>query len=303
MGPILRPEMGHPWMVSHIAVPTVENLGKGDVRVYFCSRDDQNRSRIGYAELNLKDPENITYITPEPILGVGELGAFDDSGVTPTWVIEKDKKKYLFYVGWSQSITVRFQLAVGLAVSNISNNGRITFRRYSRAPILERIAKDPLLTATLSILEKSHGGYSMWYISGDSWFEQQGETFPQYNVKYAESADAISWLRSGHACINYKDEEEHAIARPSVILEDGIYKMWYSYKSHNYGNYKMGYAESLDGLKWNRHDEIVQILNLSAGFDDEMQAYGTVVDHENQKYMFYNGNQYGRTGVGLARLE
>ena len=34
-----------------------------------------------------------------------------------------------------------------------------------------------------------------------------------------------------------------------------------------------------------------------------MQEYGSIVKHDNNLYMFYNGNNYGEDGIGLARLE
>jgi hypothetical protein len=38
------------------------------------------------------------------------------------------------------------------------------------------------------------------------------------------------------------------------------------------------------------------------GWDSEMIAYPFVFDHKDQRYMLYNGNEYGRTGFGLAML-
>lgn len=298
-GLILRPDPRKDWMQSHVAVPALERV-RGDLfRMYFCSRDAKNRSQIGYAEFDIREPEKILYLTPEPVLRFGELGAFDDSGVTPTWILDRGGKKYLYYVGWNKGSTVRFQVYAGLA---ISEDGGKTFRRYSRAPILERVRQDPLLTATLSIL-KEGGKYRMWYISGDRWFEKDGETFPVYNIKYAESKDGLTWKRDGRVCVDYKNDEEHALARPCVLKENGLYKMWYSYKGHAGVDYRIGYAESKDGLRWTRRDEAAGIVPPKEGFDSVMQAYGFVVAHKGRKYMFYNGNEYGRDGIGYATCD
>ena len=35
-------------------------------------------------------------------------------------------------------------------------------------------------------------------------------------------------------------------------------------------------------------------------WDGEMIAYPYVIKYKNQKFMFYNGNAYGKEGVGLA---
>ena len=39
------------------------------------------------------------------------------------------------------------------------------------------------------------------------------------------------------------------------------------------------------------------------GWDSEMIEYPAVFDHKGSRYMLYNGNDYGRTGFGLAILE
>ena len=94
--------------------------------------------------------------------------------------------------------------------------------------------------------------------------------------------------------------EEYAISRPSVLKEDGLYKMWYSYRGQSY---RIGYAESTDGLYWERKDEEAGIDASKSGWDSEMIEYPYVFDHKGERYMLYNGNGYGKTGIGLAVLE
>ena len=82
---------------------------------------------------------------------------------------------------------------------------------------------------------------------------------PKYHIKYAESTDGIHWKRHGTVAIELM-ESEYGIASASVLKENSLYKMWYSYrKGANYrtaihDSYRIGYAESLDGIKWLRKD-------------------------------------------------
>jgi predicted GH43/DUF377 family glycosyl hydrolase len=76
--------------------------------------------------------------------------------------------------------------------------------------------------------------------------------------------------------------------------------MWYSYRGRSY---RIGYAESDNGIEWVRKDEEVGIDVSESGWDSEMIEYPYIFDHEGQRYMLYNGNGYGRTGIGLAVLE
>lgn len=293
-GLIIKPQAGLDWMVTHAMIPFAESIGGDLYRVYFSGRDKLNRSLIGYVELNINKPEKILYITERPVLRLGKLGCFDDNGVTPSWIVNHNGKKYLYYIGWNKGFTVRMGLVTGLAIS--SDNGK-TFERFSEAPILERTKREPysILTGPCVLVENNI--WRMWYVSGVEWVHRD---LPRYNIKYAESKDGIHWKREGIVCIDFKSKEEFALARPCVIKEDGIYKMWYSYKGKNY---RIGYAESGDGIAWQRKDDEAMIDVSGSGWDSEMIEYAFVFTHKGTKYMFYNGNGYGKNGIGYAVME
>ena len=98
-------------------------------------------------------------------------------------------------------------------------------------------------------------------------------------------------------------------ARPSVIVEDNLYKMWYSkrnidgFRVDNQKGYNGGYAESLDGVNWTRKDEEFGLNRSLSGWDSDAIAYPYVLKFKNIKIMFYNGNSFGKTGFGYAILE
>jgi len=55
-------------------------------------------------------------------------------------------------------------------------------------------------------------------------------------------------------------------------------------------------------LRWKRKDREVGIDVSASGWDSEMIEYPFVFDHKGERYMLYNGNGYGKTGIGLAVL-
>lgn len=281
-------------MVTHATVPFAENIGGDLYRIYFSGRDRLNRSLIGYVEVNINEPEKILYITEKPVLGLGALGCFDDNGVTPSWVVNHDDKKYLYYIGWNKGSTVRMALIAGLAVSQ---DGGKSFTRVSRGPLLERTDAEPysILTAPCVLIE--NGIWRMWYVSGVEWVDRDT---PRYNIKYAESKDGIKWDRRGVVCIDFRWPEENALARPCVLKESDLYQMWYSYKGEDY---RIGYAESKDGITWERKDEEAGIDISDSGWDSEMIEYAFVFKHKGRRYMLYNGNDYGKEGIGYAIME
>ena len=80
------------------------------------------------------------------------------------------------------------------------------------------------------------------------------------------------------------------------------YRSLKNYRTDPYAAYQLGYAESDDGITWKRMDHEVGIGRSTSGWDSEMLAYGWLQRHGNQTYLLYNGNGFGRSGVGLAVL-
>jgi hypothetical protein len=76
--------------------------------------------------------------------------------------------------------------------------------------------------------------------------------------------------------------------------------MWYCHRGEEY---RIGYAESGDGLDWVRRDERAGIAPSADGWDAGALAYPGVFDHDGQRFLLYNGPRYGATGFGLAVFE
>lgn len=289
------PPVGLDWMASHAALPFLEPRN-GYQRVYCSGRDAHGRGQIGYVDLDLADPERPPRPGERPVLGPGPLGAFDDNGVTMSWLVTRDGRTLLYYTGWTLGVTVPFYFYIGAAASD---DGGETFQRLSPAPILERNAVDPYLTASPCVLVEDDR-WRMWYVSCLGW-EAVGEQVKHtYHIRYAESADGLHWERSGQVCVDFASPDEYAFGRPCVVRDPDGYRMWYCVRG---AAYRLGYAESGDGLHWERKDAEAGLELSAEGWDAEMQAYPFVFDHAGRRYLLYNGNGYGKTGFGLAVLD
>jgi len=296
-GLVIKPR-GFDWMATHAQNPFPERIDGNYHRIHFAGRDILNMSRGGYAALDVSKPEHL-HIEEQPTLGLGELGCFDDSGVMPSCIVDHEDRRYMYYTGWTQGVSVPYYFYIGLAIVSMDRHGDTIFDRISKSPILERNINDPYLTASPCILVE-RGVWRMWYVSCIKRTTEDGKPKSYYHIKYAESIDGIRWIRRGIVCVDFRDEKEYAISRPCIIKENGLYKMWYSYSS---GSYRIGYAESKDGIEWQRKDEEVGIDVSESGWDSEMIAYPWVFDHKGERYMLYNGNGFGRNGAGLAVLD
>ena len=293
-GLLYAPDGNSDWLHSHAALPVVDEIESGN-RVYFSGRDKRGRAQVGFFETG-PNFGKVTRVSEDPVIDLGPLGAFDDSGVTTSWIVNHAGKKYHYYSGWSLGVSVPFYFYIGLAISD--DRGK-TYHRVSPSPILDRNEIDPYLTASPCVLIED-GLWRMWYVSGTSWELKDERPQHRYHIKYAESIDGIQWNREGLVCIDYESDAEYAISRPCVIRDGDLYRMWYATRG---SSYRIGYAESADGLNWARKDQESGIDVSANGWDSEMVAYPYVLEHEGDYYMLYNGNDYGKTGIGLAVLE
>lgn len=290
---LLHPKPAASWSVSHAALPALDPSLR---TLYFSTRDGTNRSHIARCGVNLQACALEGAADTDPVLAPGALGTFDDAGVTTSCVVAAGNERRLFYTGWMRGVSIPFYLAAGLA---ISGGDDAPFERISKAPLLDRSGVDPFLTASPWVIEDG-GWWRMWYVSGTAWESTPEGPRHRYHIRYAESSDGIEWRRSGRVAIDYRAPDEYAFGRPCVIKDGSLYCMWYCVRGNAY---RLGYAESSDGLDWRRHDAAACTWRAEPGFDDEMQAYPAVYQRDESRWLLYNGNGYGRTGIKVMRTD
>ena len=129
-------------------------------------------------------------------------------------------------------------------------------------PVLDRSDAEPLLRTGTFVLPDAGGRFRAWYSAGNGWVRSEGSIRPTYGLRYAESDDGRVWPAAGASCLEPIPPDEYGLARPFVVDRGGRLQMWFSVRSHSRG-YRFGYAESNDGLDWQRRDD--QALRFQAG--------------------------------------
>jgi hypothetical protein len=284
----------------HAQLPVVDSGYQDVYRIYYSTRIDKKSCPL-YIDV-CKKTYNVVDRAPKPILLHGNRGTFDWSGVMPTEIITYKGVKYLYYIGWSQRLDVPYHNNLGLAVSN--DDGK-TWKKYSDGPVFHTSHKEPGYIGTVGILIENDV-WKMWYLSCRNWIEYEGQQEPIYDIKYATSSNGIDWEPTNITAINLMGDEG-GISAARVIKKD-IYYMWFSvrnkvnYRSNPDDSYRIKMATSTDGINWIR--DLNPVLDLSkSGWDSEMICYPYIVS-EDEEYknmiMFYNGNGFGKTGIGYA---
>lgn len=270
-------------------------------RIYFSTRTKEIVSYPFYIDVEAENLNNILHICKKPLFDIGSRGTFDDRGITLTSIVKVDEhRKYLYYCGWNQKTTVSYSLSIG-CVEVIDDK---IYKKIFQGPIMERSIYDPISVSAPMVI-RDDLEFRMWYISFTGWDKFDNKYEPIYVVKHATSDDGIHWNCNSHICINTEYEGE-AIARPYVIKDEGIYKMWFStrgiqnYRMKNGQHYMIGYAESKDGIHWTRCPTKFRFQTSKSGWDSEMLEYASVLKFNKKYYMLYNGNKFGKTGFGYA---
>lgn len=305
IGLIIEPKVhfSNEWMSNYAAVPFIDEEISGSIlKIYFSSRTKENKSLTGWAEFDINNlTKGPLKLSTKPLIDIGKVGMFDEDGVMGCHITNINNKRFFYYIGWNIGKSVPFRNSIGLAIADSDSD---KFQRFSNGPIIDRGIHDNCFVASNCIF-KEDNFYRMYYLSCNEWkLTNSTKLSHKYNIKYAESSDGINWNRNGIVAIDFKYENEYAISVPRVIKENDIYKMWYSYRGGLISNYyTIGYAESRDGKEWIRKDDSISFIGDDLSWDSQMKCYPFIFDYKNERYMLYNGNEYGKTGVGLAVLK
>jgi predicted GH43/DUF377 family glycosyl hydrolase len=297
-GLIYGPAGESAWARNSALQPTPLVMAEeGIIRVFAGMRDDEGVSRVGFVDVDAKDPARVLRVSRTPALDVGVAGAFDENGVVPCVVVQRDGELRLFYAGYQLGQKVKFYVFGGMAVSR--DRGE-TFTRYRRVPVCDR-TDDELFFRVIHTMMLDGERWRAWYGGGDSFDTAEGHQYPRYNIRHALSPDGIHLDSDYQVCVDMR-RDEYRVGRPYVIKRGELYCMFYGAGTKEEG-YRLAYAESADGINWTRKDEEAGIEVSPEGWDSRMQAYPAVITSEDRTYMFYNGNDYGRDGFGYAMLE
>jgi hypothetical protein len=297
LGHVFGPDGSKPWARMNASFPTAVLQSRSVVRVYYTTLDDNQFGQGAWVDLDAANPTRILGHSSGPVLRLGEVGDFDDSGANPFSVVSFGGRRLMFYQGWQRTLRAPYMIFTGLAVEGA--DGRFT--KHACVPILDRTDEEPHIRAAPFVLAEG-GRLRMWYVSSSHWINRGGELHYLVDIRHAVSPDGICWTADPHPCLTPdKARGEYALGRPSVLIDGNRYRMWYSVRSHH-EPYRIGYAESADGLAWTRMDDEAGIERSDEGWDSEMICYPCVIRAAGRLLMFYNGNRHGRTGFGCAEL-
>jgi predicted GH43/DUF377 family glycosyl hydrolase len=184
-------------------------------------------------------------------------------------------------------------------------NAQNEWDKYTNNPILSPDKDSTWIKSGISnpsVIFKD-GEFKMWFTGFDG---------KNMRIGYATSPDGIKWTNNPNNPILDLGEngawDSIHVANPSVLFDGIIYKMWYT--GFDGEHMQIGYANSPDGIHWQKCDEN-PVLKIGAwgGYDSsDVWSPSVVFDGTNYKMWFttYDGNlkigyAYSSDGIHWAK--
>ena len=289
-GLLIRPSKKIWWMYSHVGACCAEKINKNLIRLYISGRGKDNKSRIGTAIIKWSDKPTVMKISKNPIINIPNLkaGYFHTDGALYPEITKFKGKTFLYFCGWLNYKTFKYNCNIGLALKKSGN-----FKLYSKAPIFKLDDIDPIGTGSMSVFKKKNY-LLMYYVSFDEWVKKGGKFQHKYYIKIAKSFDGINWIKKNQIAVKIKNSEI-AVSKPSVISEGKKISMYFSARGKYYKIFKVS---SKDGLKFGKRS--AEIIKKSGSWDSKSREYPCVIRLNKKTIMFFNGNNFGKTGLGYA---
>lgn len=252
--------------------------------MWYSGYDGGAGSRVGFAVSD----DGIKWDRHDgPVLQTGSGDSWDNYSVQQTSVLFDGTTWHMWYVGLRDGdLSTR---KIGYATSE----DKINWTKYESNPVLEPGSAgswDDQWVGWPRVLFID-GQYHMWYTSDNGTVTQIG---------HATSEDGINWEKDSSNPVLTVGEfgawDDNVVSNPDLIYDGYTFHMWYCGARTVFGDWKVGYAVSLDGRNWQKISVEAPVLDLgSAGdWDDKTSAAGVIVipdANTGELKMWYGGGR------------
>lgn len=268
---------------SYYAKPLLLPSSKG-CQIIFTDRDSNNCSLIKMGTFSILGSSG--EITGEQILYAKDpFDPLEANGVIATTYIVKGNEIFLFCTAFHYDNKKNFLSSPFMLV--------IDQRTYDvKRKLKLKIQQKDIPTGCGGALKEN----GLTYLTFESRF-QKNETF-SFELKLATSEDMIKWDISKNFSLMPK-EDEHYLSSPIFLKFQNKFLIAYSLKKD--GRYSIKFTGSSDLVTWYPIPEMSFTPSPENEWENEEVCYPFLwINEKNEICMLYNGNKYGKFGIGMA---
>jgi hypothetical protein len=295
LGNFLAPGMTEelPNSITYISNPVVVSIDTHICRLFFNSRDKNNRSEVYSVDFDVR---NFSLIKGSFKMQLAVSEATPDycrDGISLGSYFNIDSKSFIGFMGWKVPKDLHWVGEVGL----LEIDKKWNVSGISKSPWIPVSDSDPI---SLSYPAVSHvlGESFVWYGTTKSWDFGNGEMLHIIEKSLIQSDGSTS--KTGDK-IEFEIGSAQAFSRPTYINFKGRNLIGYSVRG-NRDKYRIGIREVIESGCSSKFGRVEYFTSGIEDWENQMVEYPYFFKHEDSLYMFYNGNSFGKTGVGVCKV-
>lgn len=286
--PIYGPGKSGAWDNWTNGVSIVKTDGDRKYRMYYAGKGPAG---IGFAEAIVADPITWKEHPSSPVIKP-RADNWEGNRINQPRVVKVTETHWrMYYTGWGYKGS---STSWGMGVAESFDAG-ITWKRYQDETILSRGDMDSPDGggACVPMVLKVGDKWMMWYTAAMATPGKQN-----IHLCLATSADGLKWNKYEKNPVLTDDftagGNRVVISRCFVRHDQGVFRMWYSFAKPQY---RICYAESLNGIDWER-SPVEPVLGPSPvkAWDDQMVEYPEVDIIDGKFRLWFCGNGFGSVG-------
>ena len=206
LGRVLSPDAGT-WEGTYIAANGSALLVDGTF-YYWYQAGARDTPRIGLARST--DGRNWRK-EPQPVLGFGPRGSWDERGLADPFALKIGDWFYLYYLGQDRAREQR----IGLARSRDGIEW-------------QKLRSNPVLDLSDGMDENGLGEPAVWQSSGRYWMLFTGlDAHENRALALASSRDGVTWERTGDVYRGSQSWNAKVVCDPAVLVQGDRVRLWF----------------------------------------------------------------------------
>jgi hypothetical protein len=280
--------------ITYTSNPVAYHLHGSLFRIYFNSRDTMNRSEVWSVDFDLQAMQIVESSLKVQLDYRGKFPQYCQNGISLGSVFTLSNERFIGFMGWYVPHRKHWVGEIG----RLRIDSEFNLELFDSSPWIGISPDDPV-SLSYPAVQEVKGGSDIWYGTTRTWDAGNGEMLHTLERSHLDHYGAITKTQ---AVVPYQLGEAQAFSRPSLINAGGVTLFSYSFRG-NQNKYQIA-VRTMEAI--GESVEFGEPSVFSPGqiaWENEMVEYPYMVQYQGKIFMLYNGNSFGKSGIGLAEIE